>query len=206
MSYVPATVTAGVALMLTAAGAAGGQWVSDLQRSYVQAAPLRAQERAAASQAATDKFVARTAEYAAFHDAVEKTIPSLSETSDPQKIADREKALGEALIKARPQAKPGDYLIPEYQPVVRQIIRADYSRRSSADRQALLQELPPGLKLDVNTFYPTTLPLATFPPTLLRVLPDLPEVLEYRIVGRDLILLDTKGNVVVDLLRNVFPT
>jgi hypothetical protein len=33
MSYVPATFTAGFALALTAAGAVGGQWVSDLRKA-----------------------------------------------------------------------------------------------------------------------------------------------------------------------------
>jgi len=36
MSYVPATFTAGVALVLTAAGAVGGQWVSNLRESTLE--------------------------------------------------------------------------------------------------------------------------------------------------------------------------
>jgi hypothetical protein len=204
MSYVPATFTAGFALILTAAGAASSEWVSDLQRSYVQAAPARAQAQQEAAEAATEGFRARTAAYATFHEEVEKTIPALEETSDPKKIAEREKALGEALIKARPGARVGEYF-GDFATPLRRIIREDFTRRQAADRQALVQEVPPGVKVDINTIYPSALPLATFPPALLRVLPDLPEVLEYRIVGRDLILLDTKGNVVVDVLRNVFP-
>ena len=62
------------------------------------------------------------------------------------------------------------------------------------------------MKVDINTIYPTTLPLATFPPALLRKLPDLPPELEYRIVGRSLILRDVKANLIVDILRDVVPT
>lgn len=204
MSYVPATFTAGFALVLTAAGAVGGQWVSDLQRSYVQAAPERAQAQQEAGQAATAGFVARTQAYATFHEEVEKTIPALSETSDPKKITEREQALGAALIKSRAKARPGEYF-GDFEPTLRRIIRQDFLARSPADRRALVQEVPPGVEVDINTVYPTALPLATFPPALLRSLPELPDLLEYRIVGRDLILLDTKGNVVVDVLRNVFP-
>ena len=36
MSYVPATFTAGFALVLTAAGAVGGQWVSDLRQAAAE--------------------------------------------------------------------------------------------------------------------------------------------------------------------------
>ena len=54
--------------------------------------------------------------------------------------------------------------------------------------------------------YPTTLPLITVPAKLLRVLPQLPEELEYRILGRHLLLRDVKGNIVVDYVRDAVPT
>ena len=43
------------------------------------------------------------------------------------------------------------------------------------------------------------------PPTLLANLPKLPAELEYRIVDRELVLLDTKANLIVDLLPNALP-
>jgi hypothetical protein len=154
--------------------------------------------------AATKAFLDRIAEYIKFHNNVQKTVPPLDETADPAKISAREKALGEMLIKMRPNAKQGDFFIKEYQPFLAEIIKEDFAKRSLADRKALIVELPKGVKVGVNQFYPTTLPLATFPPNLLKVLPDLPPELEYRIVGRDLILRDVKGNVVVDIMPNVF--
>ncbi len=158
-----------------------------------------------AAGAATKAFLDRLAEYVTFHNNVQKTVPPLTETNDPVKIAARETALGEALIKARPDAKPGDFFIKEYQPYLIRIIRDDFAKRSLADRKALMQELPKDVKIGVNQVYPTTLPLATFPPKLLRALPELPPELEYRIVGRDLVLRDVKGNVIVDIIRGVFP-
>ena len=70
---------------------------------------------------------------------------------------------------------------------------------------ALIVALPKGVKVGVNTVYPTTIPLATFPANLLKVLPELPKEFEYRIVGRSLILRDTTGNVIIDVMRDVFP-
>lgn len=154
---------------------------------------------------AVKAFLDRINEYVRFHNNVEKMVPPLTETSDPVKIAAREKALGEALIKTRPDAKPGDFLIKEIQPIITKIIKEDFAKRSLADRKALIRELPKGMKVGVNQIYPTTLPLATFPPNLLKALPELPPELEYRIVGRDLILRDIKGNVIVDIMRGVFP-
>ena len=89
--------------------------------------------------------------------------------------------------------------------MLRKIVKEDFAKRPLADRKALIQELPKGMKIGVNEVYPTTLPLATFPPNLLQKLPALPPELEYRIVGRDLILRDVTGNVVVDVMREVFP-
>jgi hypothetical protein len=172
----------------------------------VSAHPRRpSQKPVNAAGAATKAFLDRLAEYVTFHNNVKKTVPPLTETNDPVKIAAREAALGEALIKARPDAKPGDFFIKEYQPYLIRIIRTDFARRSVADRKALIQELPKDVKIDVNQVYPTTLPLATFPPKLLRLLPELPPELEYRIVGRDLVLRDVEGNVIVDIMRGVFP-
>jgi hypothetical protein len=155
--------------------------------------------------AATKAFLDRIGEYVAFHNKVETTVPPLKETPSPVEISAREAALGAALIKLRPDAKPGDFLIPQFQPYLVQIIKDDFAKRSLADRKALVVELPKQIRIAVNVVYPTTLPLATFPPNLLRALPELPKEVEYRIVGRHLILRDTTGNVIVDLMRDVFP-
>ena len=155
--------------------------------------------------AATKAFLDRIQEYIKFHNNVEKMVPPLKETPEPEEISKREAALGAALIKQRPDAKEGDFLIKEFQPYLRELIKQDFAKRSVADRKALIVEMPKGVKLAVNTLYPTTMPLATFPANLLKVLPELPKELEYRIVGRHLILRDTTGNVIVDIMRDVFP-
>jgi hypothetical protein len=155
--------------------------------------------------AATKAFLDRIQEYVRFHNNVEKMVPPLTRTSDPAKIADREKALGDALIKRRPDAKDGDFFIEQYRPILTRIIKEDFAHRTPADRKALVQELPKHVTIAVNTVYPTTLPLASFPPNLLKKLPALPPELEYRIVGRNLILRDVTGNVIVDVMRDVFP-
>jgi hypothetical protein len=60
--------------------------------------------------------------------------------------------------------------------------------------------------LRVNQPYPAGLALQSMPPTLLQKLPKLPKELEYRIVGHNLVLLDTEPNLVVDVLPNALPT
>jgi hypothetical protein len=155
---------------------------------------------------ATVEFQKRIAAYLKIHNEAEGKVPNLKRTDDPKEISDREKALAEMIMTLRAGAKIGDIFAPEYQPYFIKIVKDDFATRSARDRKALINELPAKMKVDVNTVYPTTLPLETFPPVLLRKLPDLPPELEYRIVARNLILRDVKANLIVDILRDVVPT
>jgi hypothetical protein len=152
------------------------------------------------------EFRKRVDAYVKVHNDAEAKVPNLKRTDDPQEISDRERALGQAIMTLRANAQPGEIFAPEYQPYFIKIVQDDFKLRSAADRKALINELPKNLKVDINTVYPTTQPLETFPPALLRKLPDLPPELEYRIVGRSLILRDVKANLIVDILRDVVPT
>jgi hypothetical protein len=159
-----------------------------------------------AQGAATLEFQNRIKAYLKIHNEAEGKVPNLKRTDDPQQISDREAQLAKAIQTLRAQAKVGEIFAPEYQPYFIKIVQDDFASRSAVDRKALINELPKNMKADVNTVYPTTLPLATFPAALLRKLPDLPPELEYRFVGRSLILRDVKANLIVDILRDVVPT
>ncbi|HUQ87723.1 MAG TPA: hypothetical protein VM096_09200 [Vicinamibacterales bacterium] len=170
------------------------------------AAPNANGQAVNAQGAATLEFKKRIDAYVKIHNAAEGKVSALKKTDDPKEISDRQKALADAIMTMRAGAKPGEIFAPEYQPYFIKIVQDDFKGRSAADRKALVNELPKTVKIDINTVYPTTLPLETFPPALLRKLPDLPPDLEYRIVGRSLILRDVKANVIVDVLRDVVPT
>lgn len=171
------------------------------------AAPSAAVQPAVNPQAAaTAEYQKRINEYVKIHNQAEATVPNLKSTDDPKEVYARQVALGKAIVALRAGAKPGDIFAKEYQPYFIKIVLDDFRTRSPADRKALIVELPKNVKVDINMVYPTTLPLETFPAVLLRALPDLPPELEYRIVGRNLILRDVKANVIVDILRGVVPT
>ena len=156
--------------------------------------------------AATLEFQKRIEAYMKVHNEAETKVPNLKKTDDPVEIAQREQALAEMIMTLRAQAPANEIFAKEYQPHFVKIVQDDFANRSAADRKALVHELPRNVKVDVNTVYPTTIPLITFPAGLLRKLPDLPPELEYRIVGRHLILRDVKANLIVDVLRDVVPT
>lgn len=205
MTY-PPTVTVALVFALTAFAACVTPRGSAAQSPRTVGTP-KTQQTSQTNQygAATKAFRDRIQEYVTFHNNVEKMVPPPAETSQPEEITRREEALGAMLIKQRPNAQEGDFFIKEYQPYLIKIIQDDFARRPMADRRALLVELPKNIKVGVNTVYPPELPLATFPANLLKLLPELPKALEYRIVGQHLILRDVTGNIIIDVLRNAVP-
>ena len=156
--------------------------------------------------AATLEFQKRVQAYMKLHNEAEGKVPNLKRTDDPVEISQREQALGQMIMTLRAGAQPNEIFAKDYESYFVKIVQDDFATRSAADRKALVHELPRNVKVDINTVYPTTLPLITFPAGLLRKLPDLPPELEYRIVGRSLLLRDVKANLIVDVLRDVVPT
>jgi len=154
---------------------------------------------------AVNAFGKRLQAYVELRKKAEDGIPVLKETDDPGNISAREKALGEALRKLRATAKEGDIFGKDMTPLVLEIVRADWKKRPAEDRAAIMAEMPKPFVPAVNMRYPVGQPLLTFPPNLLRELHQLPDDLEYRFVGRDLILRDAKANTIVDVIRNARP-
>jgi hypothetical protein len=58
--------------------------------------------------------------------------------------------------------------------------------------------------MKVNSRYPDEIPVSTIPPQLLEGLPKLPEEMEYRFVGNDLILMDTHAHIIADFVPDTF--
>ena len=175
---------------------------------YAEAARTSAIEQPTNSAAATlSDFKKRVDAYMTVHKAAEDKVGALDPTKSPKEIADRETALGQAVRAARPNAKQGDLLTPEVAAVFRRIIRSEFAHRSRLalkNREEAQDELPAFTPI-VNQIYPSTYPLATFPPALLRELPELPRPMEYRLVRQDLILRDSEANLIVDVLPNAAP-
>jgi hypothetical protein len=151
-------------------------------------------------------FRKRIDAYLKVRDAATKDLPDVKETGDPAKISSREKALGQAIAQARSTAKPGDVFGEEMSVYLKKTLAEDWKSRSPADRKALFEEIPRGVKLTVNQPYPTTLPLASVPAKMLARLPMLPEALEYRLIDRYFLLRDRDANLIIDVLPNVYPT
>ena len=154
------------------------------------------------------EFLDRVQVYVKLHKTIEATLPPLKPKEElPEIITAHEQALARKLREARPQAKPGDIFTRATREAFRHAIRSTFQGPEANHAHATLQQGDPvkEVHLKVNEVYPDGVPHTTVPPTLLQKLPKLPEELEYRLVGRDLVLLDVRANLVVDLLREVLP-
>ena len=167
--------------------------------------PLLAQERANPNAQAMARFSERVAAYLSLQKKVEGTLTSQKETNDPERIKAHIASLAAGIRAARTTAKPGDIFNGAAEQF-RQIIKEDASNRSLRDAFAAMQEVPKGTLPRVNADYPEHAALATVPPLILNRLQRLPDGVEYRFMGRDLILRDTKANLIVDVLHEAVPT
>lgn len=150
-------------------------------------------------------FSTRVSAYLSLQKKVERTMTSQKETADPERIKAHVSELARGIRAARAGAKPGDIFAGAAEQF-RQIIRADARNRSVRDAFAAMQEVPRRTQPKVNADYPETAALATVPPLILTRLQRLPDGIEYRFMGRDLILRDTSANLIVDVLREAVPT
>jgi hypothetical protein len=152
-------------------------------------------------------FTKRVDSYITLRERLTDSIGDLDPTKSQAEITARATALGNAIIASRSQAKQGDIFTPELAAFLATLIKQEYSRRPAPviETRDDQQEELPNFEPQVNQIYPTTYPLATFPPALLPLLPPLPEEVEYRIVRDNLILRDIEANVILDFMPRAVP-
>jgi hypothetical protein len=151
-------------------------------------------------------FQKRVEDYVALHKKLEASLPDLPKEANPQQIDQHERALGKLMREARAGAKPGDLLTPDMQQQVRHLLRQVFQGTQGKQiLSSIFDENPVDMPLTVNGRYPDTVPLSTVPPQVLQNLPTLPEDLEYRFVGRRLILLDTHAHTIADYMDRALP-
>ena len=144
--------------------------------------------------------------YLEIHKKVEDELPKLPDSATPEQIDRHQRAFEQRLRAARASAKQGDIFTPAAQPVIKRLLAAVFDGPDGKQLLAsVLDENPVGMKLTVNMRYPDSVPVSTMPPEVLQTLPKLQEDMEYRFIGRDLILLDAHSHVVADFIPDAIP-
>jgi hypothetical protein len=153
-----------------------------------------------------EEFTKKIKEYAALHAKFESTLPNLPKDATPEQIDRKQRELHRLIQQARTGAKQGDLFSPAMQDFVRRVLVKIFTGKEGAARLAsVMDENPVGTKVGVNQRYPDSIPLSTMPPEVLQVLPKMPEELEYRFVGDNLVILDPHGHLIVDYVPAALP-
>jgi len=169
------------------------------------------EEPVEADRRALRKFHEEVMEYAELHD---KQVARLGKpvAVDAQDCFAAQRALARSIQSKRVTARQGDIFAPAVEPIFRRLIAVELRGPDGLPaRQAILEGNPGEEKpsvpvvVRVNGEYPIGAARSTVPPSVLLTLPPLPASLEYRFVGRDLILLDSVAQLIVDFLPAAAP-
>jgi len=163
-----------------------------------------AQEKVNQGSLVLQDFAQRVAAYMKIHRAAGAHIPGLKPTKTAAELERHERALAHEIREAREGVTQGNIFTPEITAQFRLLIGETMKGPPAVRiRESLKQAEPVWLsKVQVNMTYPHAVPLQSSPPTLLMNLPELPPQLEYRVVGRSLILRDSEANLIVDFIRD----
>src|SRR6266853_7045004 len=154
-----------------------------------------------------DEFVDRVRAYVKLRNSIESSLPALKPTDQPEKIANHQQALAQKIRGARQHARRGDMFSEEARRAFRRTVREEFGGPHGHGARTTIRQGEPHktIHLHVNEPYPDGVPYTTLPPTLLLKFPKVPDQVAYRIVVRDLILLDVEANLVIDRIPDIFP-
>ena len=160
----------------------------------------------AADAAAIKEFDDAIAQYLALRQALRSEVPGPVKDSTAVQLNSASDALAGAIQRSRAKAQVGAIFS---EPVAAAIKR----RINELVRTGKLAAVLAGIDDDgaaspapaVHLRLPSVTQLATMPPSLLAVLPPLPRELEYRIVGRHLVLRDVDASLLLDYIPNAVP-
>ncbi|MGH8637691.1 MAG: hypothetical protein ACREUZ_11220 [Burkholderiales bacterium] len=160
----------------------------------------------AAELAAVQGFEQRVADFVALHRLLEGPLPPLQVSNDMGKVRAAMDALAIRIRAARKDARPGDLFTEDVKRVFHKRIAACVTPE---EIESILAEHEPGERvvpprLVVNMTWPEGVPFDFVPPQLIAALPPLPPELQYRIIGRSLVLWDHHADLIVDFMPGAF--
>jgi hypothetical protein len=179
--------------------AAAALWIASVCMSAACA-----QDKSYSGQVLED-FTKRVQDYVKLRKVVKAEMHGLKPTTSPEAIEHYERKLAHELREARRTAKPGDIFAPAIAAEFKRLIGITMQGPEGARVRETLRSAEPvrlsGLRL--NGPYPAGVPLQSTPPSLLLNLPSLPPEVDYRLVGRTLLLRDVEANLIVDYIPDV---
>lgn len=140
-------------------------------------------------------FTAKMDAYAALRRSLEEGLPKLTVTDRPVEIRQAEQLLAQRIREARAGTGRGDIFTEDIRRGFKQLLRPV---TNAATCEVIRDDNPGEFAYAVNSDYPKNKPVSSVPAAMLAVLPRLPEDVWYRFLDRDLILHDSRANVILD--------
>ena len=156
---------------------------------------------------ALDEFREETDEYVELHNTLESQLPPLPTQAAPEQMRAHGIALGDLIVSKRRRAKQGDIFDSAVDQLIRERAQTVFaSLHGARDNVAIQDEQSErNVAARVNQRYPDDVPISTMTASVLASLPPLPPELQYRFLGRHLILIDVGARIIVDYLPDVLP-
>jgi hypothetical protein len=161
------------------------------------------------------EFETRLKDYLALQRKLEATLPGVPKKATPEQVNENQQALSALIRTARAgkqsefftaDAKQGEFFTPDMQALVKRALAAALAGPDGEKSKATITDENTNVaNLKVNDRYPDEIPLSAMPLQVLKTLPKLDEGLEYRFIGKRLVLMDTHADMIVDFTENVLP-
>lgn len=141
------------------------------------------------------EFSVKMDEYAALRQSLQKGLPELVVTDKPTEIQRAERLLAERIRRAREGSGRHDIFTDEVRRAFRQLLRPHVTPGNCA---FIADDNPGEWRWSVNSEYPKERMISSVPPSMLAALPQLPADVYYRFLDTDLVLHDTRANIMLD--------
>lgn len=167
--------------------------------------PLHASERQATADAtagtAITQFNKAIADYMALRNRLRSEVAGPVKDSTSTQVTNASDALAAGIQRARQKAQQGAMFSPAVSAMIKkQIADAIRTEKLTTVLAGIDDEKTLNIAPKVHLRLPVSSQMATMPPSLLKVLPALPKELEYRILGRYVVIRDVDASLILDYI------
>lgn len=180
-------------------------FIGALSQAHAQV-PTATPKLSPTDKVAVQRFERRVKDYMKLRNTVKARLPKLSKDATPQQIETYRESFEAGVRNLRVGAKPGNLFNTEGSDFIRRTLKANFVGRDRVElREVVFNGETAGVRVRVNYPYPEPAEFVEMPPTVLLNLPQLPPEVKYRFVGRNLLLVDSDNNLILDYMTNALP-
>ena len=142
-------------------------------------------------------FTALIVEYFELRARLQDQLPPVVVTADVRQIQRGTRSLARAIRIAQPHAVEGDFFSGPTSAEIKRVIALVVTATVC---DAIMDDNPGAFASAINGSYPSGKSRATMPGLIIASLPPLPDDIQFRFIGSDLILYDVRANTIIDRL------